>query len=86
MKWRPEGWEEFKISRCVHRQGLLAAKIEPAGCDTCPTNIKECHIDLEAGADGMLEGLFKMASESPTKTFMIDSREHHVYFISEGTK
>ena len=28
----------------------------------------------EAGADAMLEELFKLAKESPTKTFTIDSR------------
>lgn len=33
----------------------------------------------EAGADAMLEALFKAAKESPTKTFIIDSRISNVY-------
>lgn len=31
-------------------------------------------INREAGASAMLEGLFKMARESPTGTFVIDSK------------
>ncbi len=34
---------------------------------------------FEAGADAMLEGLFKMAEESPTGTFVIDSRTVNIY-------
>ena len=37
------------------------------------------HYEFEDGADALLEGLFKMAKESPTGTFIIDSREYHVY-------
>lgn len=58
-KWRPEGWDEFKISRCVARQGIPEASIEPRGCETCPTNIKECMVDVETAADALLEGLRK---------------------------
>ncbi len=39
------------------------------------------HTIYEAGADAMLEGLFKMAKESPTGKFEIDSREVHIYSI-----
>ncbi len=34
---------------------------------------------VEAGADAMLEALFKMAEESPTKTFVIDSQVIAIY-------
>ena len=33
----------------------------------------------EAGADAMLEALFKMAKESPTGTFVIDSKEVNIF-------
>ena len=33
----------------------------------------------EAGADAMLKDLLKLASESPTKTFTIDSREYNAF-------
>ena len=32
-----------------------------------------------AGADAMLEGLWKMANESPTKTFTLDASEPIIY-------
>jgi len=34
---------------------------------------------IEAGADGILSALFKLAEESPTKTFTIDSRIINIY-------
>ena len=35
--------------------------------------------DYEAGADEMMAGLFKLAEESPTKTFTIDSGTINVF-------
>lgn len=35
--------------------------------------------DYEAGADAMMDGLFKLAEESPTKTFTIDSKGINVF-------
>ncbi len=84
--WRPEGWDEFKISRCVHRQGFLAAGIKPAGCDTCPTNIKKCHVDLEAAADAMLEGLKPLShSVSPGSQIIIHGDEEQQLIIITQT-
>ena len=54
---RPANWEETKIKRCIHVQGIPEAGVKPDTCDTCPTNIKECHKDFEAGADAMLDAL-----------------------------
>ena len=34
---------------------------------------------FEAGADAILDALFKMAKESPTGTFVIDSKEVNVF-------
>ena len=34
---------------------------------------------FEAGADAMLESLFKMAKESPTGTFVIDSHAVNIF-------
>lgn len=35
--------------------------------------------DFEAGADAMLEAIWKMAQESPTKTFTFDANMHQVF-------
>jgi len=35
--------------------------------------------DYEAGADMMLESLFRLAEESPTKTFTIDSNVVNIF-------
>lgn len=40
---------------------------------------------VECGADAMLEALFKMAKESPTGTFVIDSHEQYIYLEEQGT-
>ncbi len=38
---------------------------------------------VEVGADAMLEALFKLARESPTKTFTIDSKVIICAFMGE---
>lgn len=67
MSWRPPNWEEIKIKACIHRQGIPEANIEPAGCETCPTNIRECQGNLEYGADAMLEALFELEKNPDVK-------------------
>ena len=37
------------------------------------------HNAFEAGADAMLDALFKMAKESPTGTFVIDSKGINIF-------
>lgn len=66
-KWRPEGWEKIR-SICARRyiKDLASGKTVNA---------------FEDGADALLKALFKMAEESPTKTFTIDSRNQQIYNI-----
>ena len=42
--------------------------------------------DYEAGADAMLEALFKLASESSTGTFVIDSKAVNIYGDNNESK
>jgi len=70
MKWRPEGWDNPYLG--VDEDGFDK---EYQGYDS-----------YEAGADEMLEGLFKMARESPTGTFTIDVREQNKYMENNNAK
>lgn len=73
--WRPlENWKKNPCENCPDKQedkyGLL--------CDlACGKHT--AYLNREVGADAMLEALFKLAKESPTGTFTIDSREYHIY-------
>ncbi len=63
--WRPDDWKtEFDCSVC---------DVEPEGCPGCGSNA------YEAGADAMLEALWRMAKESPTGTFTFDTDTINVY-------
>ena len=42
-------------------------------------NRKDYDLGFEAGADAILEALFKLAKESPTGTFTIDSRQENAF-------
>ena len=64
-KYRPKGWEELK-----HK---LLVKLSSGFCASSYAN------GIEDGADGIVEALFQLASESPTKTFTIDSRITHAH-------
>ena len=67
MTWRPDNWEH---TRSVWlEQNYTTGKMKQK--------------TFEAGADALLEALFKLAQESPTKTFTIDSRESQVFGIGE---
>jgi hypothetical protein len=64
-EWRPKGWERER-NELIKRVG---GYFNP---DTAI--IIQDDIDIsEAGADAMLEALLKMAKESPTGKFIIDS-------------
>ena len=67
-KWRPkDGWDTTRFNALKRQRGYFNP-------DT-PIVIKQ-DIDIyEAGADALFEALFKMAKESPTGTFTIDSNE-----------
>lgn len=64
--YRPEGFDAEEIAHKALRDNESWLEDEHTAC-------------VEAGADAMLEGLFKMAKESPTGTFVIDSNEICVF-------
>lgn len=61
--WRPDNWE----------------KVKPKSLDKDEDWRDIFDSGVEAGADAMLKGLFKLAKESPTKAFTIDSRVINIY-------
>jgi len=66
--WRPEEKDWIKIKR-EHCKTVT----RKADCKHCPTKPMVCNKSFEAGADAMLEALWKMARESPTKSFTLDA-------------
>ena len=62
--WRPDDWDTNNEMR---KAGQVSKQ---------PFHMKWA---FEAGANAMLKALFKLAEESPTKTFVIDSRVISVY-------
>jgi len=63
MNWRPANWNNPYFI------------VERVGMDTETSYNKYPEFQIyEDGAGAMLEALYKMAEESPTKTFTIDSR------------
>ena len=74
--WRPEGWKNPFDEEIES----MEAECRKRGID--PTWHGEAGVGqkaYEAGADEILEGLWKLAEESPTKTFTIDARGIHIY-------
>lgn len=71
--WRPPDWEVIKI--------IIEHYAEQFGeGDHEKWLITDDTRDLiEAGADALLKALWKLAEESPTKTFTIDARGIHIY-------
>ena len=68
-KWRPKDWPVNPCNECEQKvednYGLF--------CDlSCGRHTQ--YINSEAGASDMLDALFKLAKESPTGTFTIDSK------------
>ena len=72
MEYRPPGWKDFKISRCIHRQGIREAGIEPDTCDTCSTTIDVCHFELEEGASAMGDHILSLLKEKAPSSVIID--------------
>jgi len=68
IKWRPDGWENPYKKSSKEDFGLGETLVY--GWE---------YPVFEAGADAMLEALFKLAKESPTRTFTIDSRAVTIY-------
>lgn len=69
--WRPKGW--------IHGGGLQD-EVNGEEKDNYYTDV------YEAGADAMLKALYKLASESPTGTFIIDSKAQYIYSEERGVK
>ncbi len=79
MSWRPkEGWfnpfqypenSYKKPENELEESAITLARLVPKA--------------YEAGADAMFEALFKLAKESPTGTFTIDSRCINIYEVKD---
>ena len=52
---------------------------EKTRLNTAPGMLSRELFAFEAGADAMLKALFKLAEESPTGTFVIDSKKVNVF-------
>ncbi len=63
-QWRPKDWDSNEM-----HLDMLRANIDDMDGGAF----------IEAGADAILEALYKLAEESPTKTFTIDSRVINIY-------
>ena len=76
--WRPEGWvNPHKIIKMVDfSRKLVQTKCFSSISDALARQLEEVY---EAGADAMLEELFRLAKGSPTGSFTIDSNEIHIY-------
>ncbi len=70
--WRPDGWKNPYIDWHKVSIGKHSYKIP-----VHPSAVEE--EIFEAGASAMLEVLFRLAQESPTKTFCIDARPMAIY-------
>jgi len=66
-EWRADGWENPFCKICWWRH------------DRPKEYCERCNCIFEAGAHAMLKALWKMAEESPTKTFTIDSMVISIY-------
>lgn len=71
--WRPDKkeWEEDKFYKCMDLT-------EGGG------TYRSIYEVFEAGADAILDALFKMAKESPTGTFTIDSKVVIIQEVKDG--
>ncbi len=74
-KWRPgEGWDEKIALENVPHYAIKTAEFG---------NILH---GITIGADAILEDLLKLAKESPTGTFTIDSKEISVFHMRDLDK
>lgn len=78
--WRPKNWvNPFKeMIRVEEKVWYKESDYEGGGWYGHPDLIEhysKSAEEYEAGADAMLDSLFEMAKESPTRTFTIDSNK-----------
>ncbi len=67
MSWRPNDWK-IPYNQSKNRGFPETVALRSA---------------YEAGADAMLKAIWKMAEESPNKTFTFDSRVTNIFGIKE---
>ena len=65
--WRPKNWDSREIV------DKILTSDDPLTGMTASQSL------VEAGATAMLEAIWKLAEESPTKTFTFDKNHFHVY-------
>ena len=74
MNWRPPGWDKALLEEVKKIPDPELLKGDMTKALLCFS---------EAGADAILGELFKLAKESPTKTFTIDSRTTNVFEVKK---
>ena len=79
--WRPDNWESISPDPCKD----CTRKEEDAWGLLCEWTCRELdrYLNREAGADMILGALWKLAKESPTGIFTIDSRTINVFSDEE---
>ena len=72
--WRPKGWKVNPCDKCL-------GKVEDNYGLMCDLSCGKAtaYANYEAGADALLKALWELASESPTGTFIIDSKICNIY-------
>lgn len=72
--WRPDDWDKCPCDNC-------SDKVDDKYGRFCDLACRKWTMwqNYEAGADALWKALWKLAEESPTKTFTIDSRVINVY-------
>jgi len=76
--WRPENWKN-RYSEELKRLALA----DEGHPDLYEKVLFPREEAFERGADAMLEAIWKLAEESPTKTFMFDSNHYQIYKVEE---
>lgn len=76
--WRPDGWYRMIESPFMH-DGVKMAREDPERALELELQHQAFRLGQEAGADAMLEAIWKSAKESPTGTFTFDINTINVF-------
>jgi len=74
MNWRPPNWGKDPCYGCKNRDEDRWGFVCDISCGR-----HSAHMNFEAGADAILKALWKLAEESPTKTFTLDANVVSIY-------
>jgi hypothetical protein len=86
-RWRPEGWENnYEVAQKEVEKELKKAGVNLPEKVYTKTSDEIICAAFEDGADEMLDALFKLAKESPTGTFTIDSRGITINLVGGGNE